>query len=100
MTEGLSDSAPGEIPLVFENPAKATWPPVWNPDAQGTGVRGRSWSKGVIIGMNDSSVSLRPLETMKGTAVPLKKVHGKDLFEAAIDPTAFPTGEILDIEEK
>jgi hypothetical protein len=120
MTKGVTDNSPPEVPLVYENPVKPTWPPVWNVDAKGTNARGRAWSKsanskmgplaefgdrlgftesGVIIGLNDSSVSLQPLESKKGAAVPLKKKDGKDLFDAAIDPTTLPIGTILDIED-
>jgi hypothetical protein len=99
MTRGLTDNSPAAIPLVYENPAKATWPPVWNADAKGTNARGRAWSNSVIIGLNDSSVSIQPLESQTGTAVPLKKQDGKDLFEAAINPATFPWGEVLDVEE-
>ncbi|QIF02573.1 hypothetical protein [Roseimicrobium sp. ORNL1] len=98
MTRDLTDSAPGGIPLVYENPAKPTWPPVWNADAKGTNARGRAWSNGVIVGLNDSSVGIQPLESKSGTAVPLRKTEGKDLFEAAINPTTLPTGAMLDVE--
>lgn len=98
MTKGLKDSSPPEIPLVYENPVKPTWPPVWNADAAETNKRGRSWKNGIIIGLNDSSVGIQPLESKKGTAVALKKKDGKDPFEAAIDPTTFPKGEVLNVE--
>lgn len=98
MTKGVTDSSPKEIPLVYENPVKPTWPPVWNADAAETNKHGRSWKNGVIIGLNDSSVGIQPLESKKGTSVPLKKKDGKDLFEAAIDPTTFPKGEVLNVE--
>ena len=40
MTGGLSDSASGTYPIVYENPAAGAWPsPTWNPDAAGTGGR-------------------------------------------------------------
>jgi type II secretory pathway pseudopilin PulG len=83
MTKGVSDSDPGSIPLVYENPVKPTWPPVWNADAKGKNVRGRAWSNGVIIGMNDSSVGIQPLQSKAGTEVPLKDLNdgeGKNLF--------------------
>ena len=42
------------MPLVFENPIAAGWPPQWNADAAGKPVQGRAWSGGkVIIGKND-----------------------------------------------
>jgi hypothetical protein len=48
--------------------------------------------------LNDSSVGIQQLESKNGTAVPLKKKDGKDLFEKAIDPTTFPKGEVLNVE--
>lgn len=99
MTAGLSTSAQGTIPLVFENPVTATWPPTWNADAKGSSTRGRAWSRGILIGVNDGSVEFHQLAENRGTSVPLKKSRdGKDLFELAIDPVKFPKGEILDVE--
>jgi hypothetical protein len=83
LTKGLSNSDLGSIPLVFENPVVATWPPKWNVDAKGTPTRGRAWGNGVIIGMNDSSVGIQPLQSKTGTEVPLKDLDnsdGKNLF--------------------
>jgi hypothetical protein len=83
ITRGLDDSASGSIPLVFENPVVATWPPKWNVDAKGTKTHGRAWSNGIIIGMNDSSVSCQPLQSKRGTEVPLKDLgdgSGQNLF--------------------
>ncbi|QIF02571.1 hypothetical protein [Roseimicrobium sp. ORNL1] len=105
MTRGVSDRDPGSIPLVYENPAVATWSPKWNVDARETETRGRAWRlghrsspSGVIVGLNDSSVSMQPLDSDTGVEVPLKKVDGRDLFEASIEPATFPKGEILDIQ--
>jgi hypothetical protein len=100
MTAGLNDSAPGKIPLVYENPVSAAWPPRWNADMASKPVRGRTWKKGIIIGLNDSSVSIQPLASEHGPSVGLKpdSVAGKDAFEAAIDPKTFPKGELLNVE--
>lgn len=119
MTKGVTDNSPPEIPLVYENPVRATWPPVWNVDAKDTNARGRAWGKwldprlgplnsighrmglsmsGVIMGLHDGSVSLQPVEWKKGAAVPLMRKNGEDLFEAAIDPKTFPKGEVLNVE--
>jgi hypothetical protein len=99
MTRGLKDNSPENIPLVFENPVSATWPPKWNPDAKGTPVRGRAWSTGIIIGLNDGSAQIVPLASKRGAAVGLKPTTGSlDLFDAAIDPVLFPKGEVLDVE--
>ena len=109
MTAGLDVTKGGEIPLVYENPIKATWPPVWKTSAAGTNQRGRAWKNGIIVGLNGGAVSiertgtytgLRQLSTNKGSAVGLAKERdGKDLFEQAIDPVKFPKGEVLDIDD-
>lgn len=82
MTKGLDDSASGSIPLIFENPVVATWQPKWNADAKGTKTRGRAWSNGIIIGMNDSSVGIQQPQSKTGTEVPLKELDagGQTLF--------------------
>ncbi|WP_170156940.1 hypothetical protein [Roseimicrobium gellanilyticum] len=103
MTAGLDDSATGYAPLVYENPAIATWPPAWNLDARGTPTRGRSWRGGVILGSNDSSVSLHPLALKKGTEVPLRKHFGtdteeKDSFEVTMDPATLTESAVLDVD--
>jgi hypothetical protein len=108
MTAGLDVTKGGEIPLVYENPVKATWPPVWNASTVGTNQRGRAWKNGIIVGLNSGAVSserlgadtgLRKLSAEKGPAVGLAKERdGKDLFELAIDPVKFPKGEVLDID--
>jgi hypothetical protein len=96
---GLEDYMSGNIPLVFENPAKATWPPMWNPDAKGTPTRGRAWSTGIIMGMNDGGAQIMPLDAKLGTAVPLKKIEdGKDWLELTMSPPAPGEGRILDVE--
>ncbi|RBP46125.1 hypothetical protein DES53_102511 [Roseimicrobium gellanilyticum] len=101
MTSGLSDSASGSIPLVFENPVIATWSPKWNVDAKGTKTRGRSWSSGVIVGMNDSSVGIQPLDSKSGTAVPLKDMgEGTNLFTQHGDSSVSTGFTILDVEVK
>lgn len=95
MTKGLSDSSSGNAPLIFEAPSQpGVWPPVWNADAAEKKVPGRAWKGGrIVIGRNDGSVAPERLESLGGTAVPLKKNPlGKDLF------TQFPDlHEYLDI---
>lgn len=99
MTPGLEDSAGGSIPLIYENPAVASWPPKWNADIKGKPVRGRTWSNGIIIAMNDSSVAVQPLEAKQGSAVTLKKLEdGKNLFERANGDAKSPGWRILDVE--
>lgn len=103
MTEGLTDSMPPAIPLVYENPAVSTWPPKWNPSASGKPRPGRGWlwAGSIILGRNDSSVSVAKLESRWGSSVGLAKSEdGKDLFEAVIDPTKFPKGAVLNILQK
>ncbi|CAN5905968.1 hypothetical protein BH11VER1_BH11VER1_07390 [soil metagenome] len=93
MTKGLNGSMSGRIPLVFENPSEATWPPKWNAnhtDAQ----PGRTWKKGkVIVGFNDSSVEVLPLESETGESVGLKPYpDGTPVF-----PVLHPGLEILNV---
>ena len=100
MTAGASGAHSGDIPLVYENPAVATWPPKWNMDAKGTNRRGRGLSRGVVIGMDDGSVGARPLSSKRGIEIGLKldRATGMDVFEGALD-RAFPVGTILDVED-
>lgn len=73
ITKGLTDLDSGNIPLVYESPADATWPPTWNPDYAGTTKPGRTWSGDkVIIGFNDGSVAVMPLKSSKGMHVGLR----------------------------
>jgi hypothetical protein len=77
MTKGLNDSAGGEYPLVYENPSEASWPPKWNADVAGQPRPGRCWANGtVIVGMNDSSVTMQKLESKKGDHVGLQPLPG------------------------
>lgn len=105
MTAGLSDADASSTPLLYDNPVKTTWPPKWEADVEVKSSKGRSWPKGVMVGMNDGSISLLPLEMRKGKAVGLKKQKesafslfssGKDLFEAAVAPEG-RTHRVLDV---
>ncbi|QIF02575.1 hypothetical protein [Roseimicrobium sp. ORNL1] len=102
MTAGLSDGISGSIPLIYENPVSATWPPKWNADMTGNPVRGRAWKSGIIIGMNDSSVGFQPLASTHGAAVGLRPdpYTGKDLFAEALEAASDDVfkGEVLDVE--
>ncbi|MEI6533959.1 MAG: hypothetical protein WCN98_01365 [Verrucomicrobiaceae bacterium] len=82
MTKGHTDSDSGSIPLIFENPSEATWPPKWNPSLIGTEKPGRPWARGlVIVGFNDGSVQAFPLESTTGTSVSLKpRADGTPIF--------------------
>jgi prepilin-type N-terminal cleavage/methylation domain-containing protein len=95
MTKGLSDSASGNAPLIFENAAPGgSWPPAWNCDKAGTKTEGRAWKSGkIVIGRNDGSVAGEPLEAVKGDNVGLKQnTNGKDLFTQFSEQ-----GEFLDV---
>ncbi len=96
MTKGLTDSSSGRIPLVYESPADATWPPKWNPNSAGTDKPGRTWSDGkVIIGFNDGSVEALPLESTKGERVGLRpRADGTPIFPANTPEQKF---EVLDV---
>jgi type II secretory pathway pseudopilin PulG len=96
MTKGLSDSASGLAPLVFENANEsASWPPTWNADAAGRAIPGRAWQGGkIIIVRNDNSVEAAELESRSGYSVGLKQNYdGKDLFTQYLDQ-----GEYLDVQ--
>jgi prepilin-type N-terminal cleavage/methylation domain-containing protein len=95
MTKGLTDSASGNAPFVFENPVGEGWPPMWNCDAAGQPKEGRAWKGGkILIGRNDGSVNPERLESAKGDNVPLEpNANGKDLFTNFSEE-----GEFLDIQ--
>lgn len=96
MTKGIDDHNAGNIPLVYESPVDATWPPKWNPDAVGTTKKGRTWSSGkVIIGFNDGSVEVLPLVSTKGEHVGLRpRADGTPIFP---DPPPGQKYEVLDV---
>jgi hypothetical protein len=96
MTEGLTDSSSGHIPLVYENPVKAEWPPKWKTSTGGMRKKGEGWSDGtVIVGMNDGGAFSRNLSAAKtGEASRLEPLGaGQEVFEPKEQHT------ILDIEE-
>lgn len=105
MTARVSDSDNGALPLVYESPTKATWPPTWNPDAKGTDAKGRAWSNGIVVGFNDCSIMVQRLQHNSGSSVPLKKLDestggsessGKDIFEMVVPEGSEPF-RILDV---
>jgi len=86
ITGNLTDTAVGNMPLVFENPATPNWPPVWNADVAGHIAPGRTWPGGkIIIGRNDSSVSVEILAGDKGMIGPKLMAGGLNLFTQAAD---------------
>jgi hypothetical protein len=95
VTKDLSDSPGSTVPFVYENAAAAKWNPVWDADTQCKPGPGRTWSKGIIVGLNDRSVSIQKLAAAKGKEVPLKPISeaGKNLF--TLHGSDF---EVLDIE--
>jgi hypothetical protein len=100
MTKGLNDKSPGGVPLVYENPAEATWPPTWNADAAGMMVKGRSQNGGkVIIGTNDTSVQLMTLASPRRGKVHLKSLgsEGLDLFSQWTQGSEAAKYSILDV---
>ena len=84
MTAGQTDTTPGNMPMVFENPVTQGWPPQWNADVAGQIKPGRTWPGGVIIiGRNDGSVAVEKLNGKKGMVGPKQMVGGQDLFTQA-----------------
>jgi type IV pilus assembly protein PilA len=106
MAAGLTDSAAGTYPLVWEGGTGGdkTYDPNWNADAAGLGSQGRTWSGGrVIVGMNDSSVALQKCAASKGPAVKLAPVGtgggAGDLFTiAGGGTTAAANITVLEVE--
>ena len=85
LTKDQTDSSSGSMPIVYENPAQATWPQKWqNPkySKPGTPEAGRAWSNStVVIGTNDSSVTLLKLEDSDEPLVGLKPLpDGEQVF--------------------
>jgi prepilin-type N-terminal cleavage/methylation domain-containing protein len=86
MTAGQTDTTVGNMPLVFENPASPSWPPLWNADMAGKIAPGRTWADGkIIIGRNDGSVALEALADTKGMVGPKVMAVNLNLFTQASD---------------
>ncbi len=98
MTRGLTDSLHGDWPLMFENPARASWPPYWDSRFVDIAKPGRiqeGWK--IIVGRNDGSIMAErltmknePLVTLKPTPMRVPDGatwgtvnDGKNLFEHA-----------------
>jgi hypothetical protein len=94
MTKGQNDSSSGDIPVVFENPSEATWPPKWDASVGGKAKPGRAWKDGrIVIGFNNGSVSAMKLESAFGKSVGLKpNAKGEPVF-----PDISPKPEILNV---
>lgn len=72
VTKDLADSAGGTVPFVYENATVASWNPKWNADTKRKPAPGRTWTQGIILGLNDGSVFLQKLASLEGSEVPLK----------------------------
>jgi hypothetical protein len=96
MTRGQTGTVQNGIPLVFENPAVAAWPPKWDANAVEVAKPGRVWhGRKVIIGLNDGSVTTGRLNSRWGAAVSLApKADGSPVF-----PDVHPTPEVLNVEK-
>ena len=100
LVDDMNEKSPGAQALVFENSLDTTWPPRWDPKKKGSAVRGRTW-KGpglifwdhqIVIGRNDVSVSVEPVDPKTG--------HLESQFQPG-SPFPIPQGDLklLDIEE-
>ena len=85
MTAGVTKDSGELTPMVFENPAVANWPPLWNANAEAKPRRGRTWPGAkIIVGFHDSSVQSIQLDPKSGPAVgPERGADGKDIFTRA-----------------
>lgn len=86
LTAGQTDTAPGSMPLVFENCRSSGWPPYWNADVTAQPHVGRTWPGGrIIIGRNDGSVAMEQLSGDHGMVSPKSLPGGLDIFVQASD---------------
>ena len=85
MTKGLGLTTNGAVPLVFENPARASWPPRWDGRLVGVALPGRIWKNDkVVVGRNDGSVHAEKLARGDNPLLTLEPIKdGKNLFDLA-----------------
>jgi prepilin-type N-terminal cleavage/methylation domain-containing protein len=84
MTQQMTDTSPGNMPLVFENVAAISWPPRWNASFAGQVKPGRTWPGGqIIIGRNDGSAEVIDLAGKTGMVGPKPQASGLDIFTQA-----------------
>jgi prepilin-type N-terminal cleavage/methylation domain-containing protein len=84
MNSYQTDTTVGSMPLVFENPATNSWPPLWNADVAGQVQPGRTWpGSQIIIGRNDGSVAVETLAGGKGKVGAKILADGLNLFTQA-----------------
>ena len=75
-TAGLSDSAGGKMPLVFENTVDGSWPPKWTVDMTGSNLLGRiKPGQKVVVARNDLSVAA---ELVKPSPEPLRMLNDSE----------------------
>lgn len=81
MTQNLTDTVAGNMPLVYENPAALSWPPQWNANLAGQVAPGRTWPGGqIIIGRNDGGAEVVDLSGKTGMVGPKQLAGGMDMF--------------------
>ncbi|WP_395745034.1 hypothetical protein [Prosthecobacter sp.] len=112
MTKGGGGGSSGAMPLIFENPVSAVWPPRWSVADANKPVPGRAWEVGqlvrldarggqrehlqystpagewtgycIIVGRKDGSCSSEPLGNAEaGTATVASDEISKSIFEQA-----------------
>jgi len=84
LTQGLTDTSAGNVPLVYENVAALSWPPQWNANVAGQIRPGRTWPGGqVIIGRNDGGAEVVDLNGKIGMVTVKQMAGGMDLFTQA-----------------
>jgi hypothetical protein len=107
ITAGLNDSASSAYPLVFENPLDARLPPRWDTNAPGEARPGRCWLDArIVLGFNDGSVELLPLEADPGSDAGLLKpfdgsrkgLTGQPIF-FGVDPENRAKLHLLQVEQ-
>lgn len=81
MTQGLTDTSSGNIPLVYENVAVPAWPPQWNASLAGQVKPGRTWpGSEIIIGRNDGGAEVVKLKGKTGMVTVPQMAGGLDMF--------------------
>ena len=84
MTKGLRDDEPGNSPLLFENPASASWPPKWDSRLINVAKPGRVWKGNrIVVGRNDGSTNLEHLSSGAALVTVQPNSEGKNLFDLA-----------------
>ena len=84
LTQQMTDTSAGNMPLVYENVASVSWPPQWNASFAGQVKPGRTWPGGqVIVGRNDGSAEVVDLQGKTGMVGPKPLASGLDMFTQA-----------------